>query len=156
MAAFGTGASRQLSGRGGAPGFKFTLYATLSIIIMFLDQRGEYLDRIRYALQAAAYPVQLAVSSPSAAWQWIRESIETRDVLRAENAHLLLRQRELELRAMRFEALARENDQLRGLRDALPPVVDRWLIAEVVDIQLSLLRQRVLINRGTTNGVFKG
>lgn len=156
MAAFGTGANRQLSARGAAPGFKFTIYGALSIVIMFLDQRGEYLDRIRYVLQAAAYPIQLAVSSPSAAWHWLKESIETRDELRAENARLLLRQRELELRSMRYEALARENDQLRGLRNALPPVAERWLPAEVVDLQLSTLRQRVLIDRGTTNGVFKG
>jgi rod shape-determining protein MreC len=154
--AFGTGASGQLSGRGGSPGFKFTLYASLSIVIMYLDQRGVYFDRIHSILEAAAYPVQLAVSSPSVAWQWMTESFETRDALREENARLLLRQRELELRSMRYEALSHENDQLRGLRDALPSVAERWLVAEIVDIQLSSLRQHVLINRGSSNLVFKG
>jgi rod shape-determining protein MreC len=57
---------------------------------------------------------------------------------------------------MRYESLAHENDQLRGLRDALPPVAERWIVAEIVDIQLNNLRQRVLINRGTRNGLFKG
>jgi len=56
---------------------------------------------------------------------------------------------------MRYEALAHENDQLRGLKDALPPVAERWLVAEIVDIQLDNFRQRVVINRGTRNGVFK-
>jgi len=151
--AFGTGAS---SARGGSPGFRFTLYAILSIVIMFLDQRGEYLEQIRYGLNIAAYPIELAVSSPSAAWRWIQESVATRDTLRAENARLITRNRELELRSMRYEALAKENDQLRGLQEALPPVAERWLIAEIVDIELNSLRQRVLINRGTRNGVFKG
>jgi rod shape-determining protein MreC len=156
MATFGTGASRPIFGRGGSPGFRFTLYATLSIVIMFLDQRGTWFERVHYVLEAAAYPIQLAVSSPSSAWQWMQAGLQTRDVLRAENKMLLLRQRELELRSMRYEALAKENDELRGLRDALPSVAERWLIAEVVDIQLSGLRQRALINRGTVNGVFKG
>ncbi|MDB6162378.1 MAG: Rod shape-determining protein MreC [Gammaproteobacteria bacterium] len=151
--AFGTGAS---SARGGSPGFRFTIYATLSIIIMFLDQRGGYLEQIRYALNIAAYPVQLLVSSPSTAWRWVHESVATSDALRAENERLITRNRELELRSMRYEALAHENDQLRGLKDALPPVAERWLVAEVVDIQLNSLRQRVLVNRGTRNGVFKG
>jgi rod shape-determining protein MreC len=151
--AFGTGAT---SGRGGSPGFRFTIYATLSIVIMFLDQRGEYLERVRYVLNIAAYPIQLAVSSPSTAWHWLQESIETRDALRAENARLLTRNRELELRSMRYEALSHENDQLRGLREALPPVAERWLVAEIVNIQLNSLRQRVLLNRGSSNGVFKG
>jgi rod shape-determining protein MreC len=151
--AFGTGAS---SARGGSPGFRFTLYATLSIIIMFLDQRGAYLEQIRYALNIAAYPIQLLVSSPSTAWRWVQESVASRDALRADNERLMTRNRELELRSMRYEALAHENDQLRGLKEALPPVAERWLVAEIVDIQLNSLRQRVLVNRGTRNGVFKG
>jgi rod shape-determining protein MreC len=151
--AFGTGAS---SARGGSPGFRFTIYATLSIIIMFLDQRGAWLEQIRYGLNIAAYPIQLLVSSPSTAWRWLQESVATRDALRAENERLMTRNRELELRSMRYEALAHENDELRGLKEALPPVAERWLVAEVVDIQLNSLRQRVLVDRGTRNGVFKG
>jgi rod shape-determining protein MreC len=151
--AFGTGAS---SARGGSSGFRFTLYAIASIIIMFLDQRGEYLEQIRYGLNIAAYPIELAVSSPSAAWRWLQESVATRDALRAENERLITRNRELELRSMRYEALAHENDQLRGLQEALPSVAERWIVAEIVDIQLNGLRQRVLVNRGTRNGLFKG
>jgi rod shape-determining protein MreC len=151
--AFGTGAT---SGRGGSPGFRFAVYATLSIIIMFKDQRGEYLEQVRFALGFAAYPIQVAVSSPSAAWRWSQQTFQTRDALQAANERLLTRNRELELRSMRYEALAHENDQLRGLREALPPVAERWLVAEIVDIQMNIQRQRVLINRGAFNGVFKG
>jgi rod shape-determining protein MreC len=151
--AFGTGAS---SARGGSTGFRFTIYATLSIIIMFLDQRGAWLEQVRYALNIAAYPIQILVSSPSSAWRWVQESVATRDTLRADNDRLMTRNRELELRSMRYEALAHENDELRGLKEALPPVAERWLVAEVVDIQLNSLRQRVLVDRGTRNGVFKG
>jgi rod shape-determining protein MreC len=156
VAAFGTGAGRPLTGRGGSPGFRFTLYAVLSVIAMYLDQRAHYLEQVRYALQAAAYPLQLAVNSPPAAWRWLKESMQTREVLQAENARLHAYARDLELRAMRYEALARENGELRGLREALPPVADRWLPAEIVNVQLSSLRQRLLLNRGAANGVFKG
>ena len=155
MAAFGTGAGRPL-GRGGSAGFRFTFYALLSVVIMYLDQRQHYLEQLRYVLQAAAYPIQLAVNSPPAAWRWLRESLQTREVLQAENARLRAAQRDLELRSMRYEALARENGELRGLAAALPPVAERWLPAEIVSIQLSSLRQRLLIDRGAANGVFKG
>jgi len=145
-----------LQGRDGAAGFRFTVYAALAVVIMYLDQRQHYLERLRYVLQAAAYPVQLAVNSPPAAWSSIRRSFESRDQLQAENASLKARQRDLELRSMRYEDLARENAELRGLRAALPPVADRWLPAEIVNVQLSSLRQRLLIDRGAVNGVFKG
>ena len=138
MAAFGTGAGRPLGGRGGSPGFRFTLYALLSVIMMYLDQRAHYLEQVRYILQAAAYPLQLAVNSPPAAWRWLKESLQTREALAAENERLRANARDL------------------GLRDALPPVADRWLPAEIVNIQLSSLRQRLLLNRGVANGVFKG
>src|SRR5690348_17285223 len=123
---------------------------------MYLDQRAHYLEQLRYVLQAAAYPLQLAVNSPPAAWRWLQESFQTREALQAENARLRASARDLELRAMRYEALARENAELRGLAQALPPVADRWLPAEIVNIQLSSLRQRLLLNRGAANGVFRG
>jgi len=70
--------------------------------------------------------------------------VQTRDALRAENAQLRLRQRDLEVRTLRYEALARENAQLRGLREALPPVAEKWLVAEVVNVEPNSLRQSVL------------
>jgi rod shape-determining protein MreC len=154
VAAFGVGGNRRLTGHGSPPGFRFTLYALLSIVVMVLDQRGGWLNQARFLLQAAVYPLQLAVSSPSAAWAWMKESTQTREVLREENARLRIRESELALRALNYEGLARENAQLRGLREALPPIADRWLVAEIVNVELTTLRQRLLINRGTTNGVF--
>jgi rod shape-determining protein MreC len=155
VAAFGTGGSRSQV-RGPSLGFRFTLYAILSIVVMFLDQRHGWMEQARFLLQTAAYPIQLAVSSPSTVWGWLSESFATRDALRAENQRLRKQQHELEIRTMRYEALARENGELRGLRDALPPVAERWLPAEVVDVQLDSVRHRILINRGSSNGVFKG
>jgi rod shape-determining protein MreC len=153
--AFGVSANRSLPGRGPSAGFRFAMYAILSVVLMFLDQRGGWLDQVRYVLQATAYPIQLAVSSPSQAWRWMRDAVQTRDALRAENQQLRLRLRDLEVRTLRYEALARENAQLRGLREALPPVAEKWLVAEVVNIEPNSLRQSVLLNRGTRNGVFK-
>jgi rod shape-determining protein MreC len=155
VAAFGTAAGRPL-GRGGSAGLRFTFYAVLSVVAMYLDQRQHYLEQLRYVLQSAAYPIQLAVNSPTAAWHWLHETLETRATLEAENARLRGAQRELQLRAMRYEALERENGELRGLAAALPPVAERWLPAEIVNVQLSSLRQRLLLDRGALNGVFKG
>lgn len=157
MATFSSASTyRPLPTRGGSAGFRFFLYALLCIALMFLDQRGGWLERARYALAAAAYPIQLAVNSPSAAWTWVRETLEARAALQSENARLQARLRELELRALRFEALERENAKLRGLQGALPAVAERYLFAEVVSVELNPLRQRLLINRGRNGSVFKG
>lgn len=155
MAAFGTGGSRS-QGRGPSPGFRFTLYAILSLVVMFLDQRHGWMERARQALSILAYPIQEAVSSPSSGWSWLQQNFQSRDALRAENEKLKAQDRVLSLRAMRYDALERENAELRGLRDGLPPLVDHWLAAEIMSVEVDSLRQRVIINRGSTNGVFKG
>jgi rod shape-determining protein MreC len=156
VAGFSTGAGRPLQGRGGSPGFRFALYAIVSIAFMILDQRFDWLERAHYVLQAASYPVELAVSSPVAAWRWVQNSFATRDSLEAENGQLRAQLRNLELRSMRYDALARQNAALLGLRNSLPPVAQRWLPADIVNIQLDSLRQRVLIDRGSLNEVTPG
>ncbi|MGH8295856.1 MAG: rod shape-determining protein MreC [Steroidobacteraceae bacterium] len=156
MAGFATGSGRPLQGRGGSPGFRFALYALASIAIMVLDQRFDWLERAHSLLQASTYPVQIAVSSPVTAWRWVQKSFATRDSLEAENQRLRTRLRDLEVRSMRYDALARENAALIGLRNSLPPVAERWLPADIVNIRLDSLRQRVLIDRGSVNGVTKG
>jgi rod shape-determining protein MreC len=153
---FASGTNRPIPQRGPAAVLRFLFYAILSVVIMFLDQRGGWLDRARYVLDAAAYPIQLAVNSPSVALRWVRTTFEERKLLQAENAALKRRQVELELAALRYAALERENARLRGIRQGLPPLATRWLTGEIINSDSSGVRQRLTVNRGATLGVFKG
>ena len=152
MAAF---ANRSLPQRGPAAGLRFFIYALLALTLMVLDQRGGWLERVRYGLQAAAYPLQLAMNSPSAAWNWTSKIFEARAALQAENAQLRETNRRLRLANMRQAALEQENAQLRGLRIRLPALAPKWLPGEVIGTESSSLRQRLTIDRGAANGVFK-
>jgi rod shape-determining protein MreC len=153
VAGFGTSVSRPLYGRGPSPGLRFFFYALLALMLMYLDQRGNWGGRMRYGLMAVAYPIQAAVNSPTAAWLWITESARTRAQLRSDNDRLRAHQRELELGLMREQALQQENAELRGLRAALPPLTKKWVLAEVINIETDPLRQRLLINKGANDGV---
>src|SRR5688500_10480281 len=114
MAVFGSGGGRSLGGRGPSFGFRFFCYALLSVVLMFYDRRGGWLDTARYGLQAAIYPLQLAVNSPSAAWRWLEESFTTRETLQAQVEKLRSQLRDQQLLTMRQAALAQENAMLRG------------------------------------------
>ena len=64
MPAFGTSnVNRPIYGRGPSPGLRFTVYGLLSLLLMYLDQRAGWSERLRYGLQAAAYPVPSACNS---------------------------------------------------------------------------------------------
>jgi len=156
MAVFGTSGSRIGGGRGPSFGFRFFCYAVVSVVLMFYDRRGGFLDTARYGLQAAIYPLQLAVNSPSAAWSWLEESFTTREKLQAQVDQLRDELRAQQLVTLRQASLERENATLRGLNSALPDVIDRRVIGEVISVEVSTLRQRLLINRGGTHGVYKG
>ena len=156
MAVFGTSGSRIGGGRGPSFGFRFFCYAVLSVVLMFYDRRGGFLDTARYGLQAAIYPLQLAVNSPSAAWSWLEENFATREKLQAEVDQLRNELRTQQLVTLRQASLERENATLRSLNAALPDVIERRIVGEVISVEVSTLRQRLLINRGGTHGVYRG
>ena len=160
MAVFGSATNRSFGGRGPSFGFRFFCYALLSVVLMFYDRRGQeqghgWLDTARYGLQAAIYPLQLAVNSPSAAWRWLDESFTTRETLRAEVDQLREDLRIQKLITLRQAALEKENATLRGLNALLPNIIDKRLVGEVINKESTKVRQRLLVNRGGTNGVFK-
>jgi len=154
VAVFGSGSS-SFGGRGPSFGFRYFCYAVLSVVLMFYDQRGGWLDTARYGLQAAIYPLQLAVNSPSAAWRWLQESFATRESLQKEVDTLRNELREQQLITLRQAALQEENARLRNLNGILPEVIEKRLVGEVISVEVSSLRQRLLINRGGRSGVYK-
>jgi rod shape-determining protein MreC len=156
MAVFGSDVDRPLYGRGPSAGLRFTAYAILSVALMYYDQHGHWVQRLHYALDAAAYPVQVAVSSPRAAWNWVAQIFQTRDALRTENKRLHDQVLALEMSVVRQDALEQENAELRGLRAALPPFIKKWQLAEIISVETNPLRQRVVINKGAADGVVLG
>jgi rod shape-determining protein MreC len=155
VAVFGSGASRSFGGRGPSFGFRFFCYAVLSVALMFYDQRGGWLDTARYGLQAAIYPLQLAVNSPSAAWRWLQESFATRESLQQQVDILREELRTQQVITLRQAALQAENARLRALDGVLPEVIEKRLVGEVISVEVSALRQRLVVNRGGRSGVYK-
>ncbi len=153
--AFAGGGLNSPSARDSAPGPRFFVFAVLSILLMYFDQRDGWSQRIRYVLQGAAYPIQVTVGLPRTLWNGTLDFFRTRDSLREENALLKARERELSLTAMRFAALEQENARLRGLANGLPPLVTRSRLADVVSADLSSQRQRLVIDQGDRAGLYR-
>ncbi|MEJ0087151.1 MAG: rod shape-determining protein MreC [Pseudomonadota bacterium] len=155
MAVFGSGSSRIGGGRGPSFGVRYFCYAVFSVVLMFYDRQGGWLDTARYGLQAAVYPLQLAVNSPSAAWRWLQESFATRETLQKQVDALRNQLRDQQLITMRQAALQTENTTLRGLNGMLPEVIEKRLVGEVINVETSTIRQRLLVNRGGNAGVYR-
>lgn len=141
--------------RASALGLKAIVLAAISIGIMVVDHRQQHLKVIREGFTAAAYPFQVLVHSPVAGWEWLTSNFATRNTLLEENARLKEAQWRNELRLLRFEAIEQENLRLRALVAAAPRVAERTMLAEILRVDLDPFRHRVIVDRGTRDGVFR-
>jgi rod shape-determining protein MreC len=76
--------------------------------------------------------------------------------LLAENEELRSAARENDLRLLRLEAIEQENLRLRGLVNAAPRDAEKVRAATILRVDLDPLRHRVLVDRGTRDGVTRG
>jgi rod shape-determining protein MreC len=136
--------------------FRCVLYSLLALALIIVDKRYDHLGKIRRLLSVVAYPVQVAVASPFEGWNWFRDSVTTRDVLRADKAKLEAELRMAQFRLQRYEALEAETQRLRALRDNTASVTDRFLIGDVMSVDLDAFRERVLVDKGAGDGIYVG
>lgn len=141
---------------GPALGLRLIVLALLSLGLMVADHRHHQLAVIRDWLSAVAYPVQWIVQAPLGVWDSAREALASRTRLEADNVRLRADNLVLRLRQMRYESLEQENQRLRAARESTSRVVQRTLVAEIVRVDLDPFRQRVLVNKGSLAGVFRG
>jgi rod shape-determining protein MreC len=136
--------------------FRCVLYSLVALGLIIVDKRYAHLVKIRQVLSVAAYPVQVAVASPFQGWNWFRDSVTTRDVLRTDKARLEAELRVAQFRLQRYEALEAETQRLRALRDNTASVTDRFVIGDVMNVDLDAFRERVLVDKGAGDGVYVG
>lgn len=148
--------TRPIIGRGPPLGATFLALAIASIALMVADQRYDQLERVRGWLSAAAYPVQVAVDMPFRIWERLTGSFADRSRLRSENLELTARLRLANLHLQRFAALEDENRRLRDMRENSAGVAERVLVASILNVDLDPFRHRVLVDKGASDGVFKG
>src|SRR5580692_2096068 len=148
--------STDTSGRTSGLLLRCVLYCLLSLGLIILDKRYAHLVQIRRVLSVAAYPVQLAVASPFEGWDWFRENVSSRESLRADKARLEADLRVAEFKLQRYEALEAESQRLRALRENTAGVANRFVIGNIMDLDIDAFRERVLVDKGARDGVFVG
>jgi len=147
--------SRNIIGRGPPLGAGLFFLGIVSVGVMMLDHRSNYLDTVRQWLGAAAAPVYGVVQTPGQAWDWLTGSFADRNRLRTENAELSEQLREARVKLLQFDSLREENVRLRAVREASAGVGGRTMIAEIMRVDVDPFRHRVRINKGADDGVFK-
>lgn len=128
----------------------------VSIGIIMADQRFQQLESVRTALSMISYPLVYVAGLPVRATSWLADAFESRDQLHSRNESLRHENLALRGRLQQLEALEAENMRLRDLLGSSFKIGDRVLIAELESVDLDPYRQQVVINKGSSSGVFVG
>nr|WP_240955859.1 rod shape-determining protein MreC [Wenzhouxiangella sp. XN79A] len=120
---------------------------------MALDHRGRYVDHLRDIATQLVEPLVLLIDLPF-------QSAERLNEFWTQRVELVDRVRSLEREALARDAalgeladLAAENARLRALIDAAARQPQRALAAELVAIDLDPFAHRIVVKRGSTDGV---
>src|ERR1700727_1940009 len=148
--------STDTSGRTTGLLLRCVLYSLLALGLIIVDKRYDHLGKIRRVLSIVAYPVQIAVASPFQGWDWFRESVSSRGALRADKTRLEAELRLAQFRLQRYEALEAESQRLRALRDSTAGVTDRFVIGDIMNLDLDAFRGRLMVAKGAAAGLFVG
>ena len=135
---------------------RLLLLGTLSLALMTMDYRTQHLASLRASLLTVTYPVQFLVDLPVAVARWMSEMLSSHQSLIEENASLRVQQVLLKAQLQRFVALEAENMRLRALLDSPFRIGERVLIAELLAVDLDPFSRKIVIDKGSLQGVFPG
>jgi rod shape-determining protein MreC len=132
------------------------MYLMLSIVLMAMDQKGHYVPRIRSAIETGLEPVYHLVGFPSRAASAIAGYTRSYSEVVTQNENLQRTALDRSAAVQQLEALQQENRRLRALLDATAGRGFEFRFAEMVQVNLDPYSHRVMIDRGSSDGVYVG
>ena len=151
-----SGSSNTNPARIAALGIRVLVFIALSLLLMVLDHRQNYLDVVRKTLGAVVYPIQVVVDSPFRLWDWVRDGSKDRRELRLELSRLQAERLLTNARLQKMTALEAENARLRDLLEARSQVRDEVRVAEIMAVDANPFRHSIVIDVGERDAVYDG
>lgn len=135
---------------------RLVLALIVTAVLIFLDHRLNTMQPVRSFLSTLVAPVQYLAVLPEQAVDRVVYLSTTRTMLREENKQLKQELQELQMAVQRLNFLENENDRLRQLLGSDIREASRRMAAEVVSVATDPFSHQVVINKGSSNGVYQG
>lgn len=123
---------------------------------MVADARFDKLSTVRSTIATGLAPIYWLGNAPYEFTDWVAGLFENKKDLQQENEDLRARLLILERRALKYAALASENNELRRLMNSSEVLDDRVIVGEVVGVSPDPFSHEVIINKGRRDGVVPG
>lgn len=148
-----------LFAREASAGYLLAGLATLSVLLVFIEANTRLLAPVRSVIGTIAQPVYLLANVPTNIWRagdWFSDVVSDRVGMRARITQLEKQVADLSAVSQQFVAMREENNRLRELLGSSARLPGQKLIAELVAVVPDVQKHRVVINKGTADGVAVG
>jgi rod shape-determining protein MreC len=132
------------------------LYGLLAVVLMAMDQRGHYVPRMRSAIEYLVEPAYHVIEWPLRATRNLFTQFQSRRSLRHDNAALRMQLLSQQAELQRLATLTEENRRLRSLFEGAQGQEFEYRFAELLQVDLDPFAHKVLIDRGSSDGVIVG
>lgn len=128
----------------------------LSLFVIVIDYRTNLTGPTRNILSYIAIPFYSVVNLPRNIFQTADSYFTSRKTLMLENERLHNEARILHGKLQKFISLTAENIRLRQLLSSSTILQDSVLISELINVSPNPLQQQVVIDKGSSDGVYVG
>jgi len=139
--------------------FKFRLifFVTLSISLILFDYKLKLLNEVRVVFSIITIPVNYVVNIPLNILSWSKEQLLDKQTLQNKIKKLSDENSFLKVKLQKYNQLIFDNKQLKEYLNTEDKFEQYSLIlALIIQANDSRVKKQITINKGLTNGIYKG
>ena len=142
--------------RGSSPFSRMVFFCALSVSIMAIDARLNYLSQVRQAFIAALHPLEVVANAPSEWSRDVKKYFSAHNALVQENYALKEQAFEQKILLQRLNTIEAENSHLRTLLSGNIPIQPKAILGEISHMGRDPFTHTVVVNRGSQHSIKAG
>jgi rod shape-determining protein MreC len=141
---------------GPSPQHRLIMVLCFSALLVYIDHNLRSFEAVRGYLQSMVSPLQYLANSPKQMISWASENVVTRRQLMSENQQYKKETLRLHEQLLQLDIVQQENQRLRSLLASPLRSGMKKMVTEILSVDSDPYTQQVVINRGTSDGVYEG
>ncbi|MDD2699871.1 MAG: rod shape-determining protein MreC [Sideroxydans sp.] len=142
--------------RGPSAVARLVFFSVLSLLLLFVDARYQYLESTRQVISIIIYPFQRLTALPGEMWDGANAFLTLQGHLVAENEQLHLQHDADSAQLKQMETVLSENAQLRALLELKQRAEYTVQAAQIVYLERDIFKRKLFVDAGEQNGVQAG
>jgi rod shape-determining protein MreC len=142
--------------RGASAFSRMVFFCALSIIMMAMDARLNYLSQVRQAFIGALHPFEMMANAPSEWYRDVKKYFSAHNQLVQENYALKQQAFEHKVMLQRLSTIEAENVHLRSLLNGNIPIQPKAILGEISHTGRDPFTSVVVVNRGSQHNIKAG